>query len=60
MASNTQQDEHLRLKHDEEANAPRRDGILTKEQLAKITRDGKLCVFGGFCLHLVINNFIFL
>jgi hypothetical protein len=46
-------------KHDEDnihlkiEDSPQEDGILKKEELEKLRREGMMCLFGGFCIHLV-------
>ena len=49
------EEENLRLKNEEDLK--KEAGILSKEQLAKLKTEGNLCIFGGFCIHLVKRHY---
>lgn len=49
-------EEKNRLNDAENPSPGRKDGILTNEQLKRLSFEGKMCLLGGFCLHLVIKN----
>ncbi len=63
-------DEQVRLKLDEDhennfnnennkLNEELAPGILSKSELLILEKEGKLCLFGGFCLNLVIYSSFF-